>query len=320
MNENHTKTQKKSYIKCTKCNKAAIIFQKYSGMHLCKNHFIADVERKIKLTIRKDFKVHKNETIAIALSGGKDSTVLCYILDKIFGKRPDIKLIAITIDEGIAGYRERSLELAKNLTKQLKMKHIIKPFEDEFDITLDELTKKERTKGACSYCGVLRKNLLNKTANKIKASKLATGHNLDDEAQTILLNHLRGDVARTLRLSPKKAIKGLVFRAKPLKNIPEKEVALYAYVNNLPIDFSECPYAHESIRNEVRDMINNFEINHPGTKHALLKSLQKMIELVSDAQDMPNEIDTCTICNEACTNNICKACQLLKKDKKHYAI
>lgn len=297
-------------LQCSKCKRDAIIFQKYSGMHLCQKHFIADVERKIKLTIRKHFNIQKNDVVAIALSGGKDSAVLLYMLHKIFGPRPDVELVAITIDEGIKGYREHTLESAKELTARVGVRHIIRSFKDEFDITLDEIISKEREKGACSYCGVLRKTLLNKTAIEVGATKLATGHNLDDEAQTILLNHLRGDVARMVKLSQPHALEGLVLRAKPLRFVPEKEVALYALVNDLPVDFSECPYAHEAIRGEVRDMLNNFEVAHPGTKYSLLKGFDTMAPMISkEYTDI--ELAKCRICGQACSLDICQACKLL---------
>lgn len=300
-------------LQCSKCKRDAIIFQKYSGMHLCQKHFVADVERKIKLTIRKHFNIQKNDVVAIALSGGKDSAVLLYMLHKIFGPRPDVELVAITIDEGIKGYREHTLESAKELTARVGVRHIIRSFEDEFDITLDEIISKEREKGACSYCGVLRKTLLNKTAIEIGATKLATGHNLDDEAQTILLNHLRGDVARMVKLSQPHALEGLVLRAKPLRFVPEKEVALYALVNDLPVDFSECPYAHEAIRGEVRDMLNNFEVAHPGTKYSLLKGFDTMAPMMSkEYTDI--ELAKCRICGQACSLEICQACKLLGRE------
>ena len=81
-------------------------------MHLCRKHFMEDVERKIKLTIRKHYPVKRNEVIAVAVSGGKDSSVLLYMLHKILGERPDIRLIALSVDEGIAGYRHNTLEQA----------------------------------------------------------------------------------------------------------------------------------------------------------------------------------------------------------------
>lgn len=297
-------------IKCKKCNREAVIFQKYSGMHLCKRHFIEDVERKIKLTIRKDYNIKKNDVIAVALSGGKDSSVALYIMHKILGDRPDIQIVAVSVDEGIHGYRPHSLELAKQLTETLGVRHIIKSFKDEHGVTMDELAVMEREKGTCSYCGVLRKSVLNRAALEIGATKLVTGHNLDDEAQTILLNHFRGDMERMVRLSPSAAIEGLVLRAKPLRNIPEKEVALYALINSLPVDFSECPYAGEALRGEIRELLNSFEINHPGTKYSLLRGFDKLVGAL--AKELPPaKIDKCRICGDTCTEDICQACKLL---------
>ena len=297
-------------IKCKKCNHEAVIFQKYSGMHLCKRHFIEDVERKIKLTIRKEYNIKKNDVIAVALSGGKDSSVALYIMHKILGERPDIQIVAISVDEGINGYRPQSLELAKQLTETLGIRHIIKSFKDEHGITMDELAVMEREKGTCSYCGVLRKSVLNRAALEIGATKLVTGHNLDDEAQTILLNHFRGDMERMVRLSPSAAIEGLVMRAKPLRNIPEKEVALYALINSLPVDFSECPYAGEALRGEIRELLNSFEVNHPGTKYSLLRGFDKLVGAL--AKELPPaKIDKCRICGDTCTEDLCQACKML---------
>jgi uncharacterized protein (TIGR00269 family) len=297
-------------IKCKKCNHEAIIFQKYSGMHLCKKHFVEDVERKIKLTIRKGYSIQKNDLIAVALSGGKDSSVALYVMHKILGNRPDIEIVAISVDEGIHGYRSNSLELAKNLTKTLGIRHIIRSFKEAHGVTMDELAASDREKGTCSYCGVLRKNILNKAAREIGATKLVTGHNLDDEAQTILLNHFRGDVERMVRLAPPVAIEGLILRAKPLRNIPEKEVALYALVNSLPVDFSECPYAGEALRGEVRELLNNFETRHPGTKYSLLRGFDKLAGALGKELP-PARIEKCRICGETCTEDICQACKLL---------
>ncbi|ETA69245.1 TIGR00269 family protein [Methanolobus sp. WCC1] len=303
-------------IKCNKCNNDAIIFQKYSGMHLCRKHFIEDVERKIKLTIRKHYSIKRNEVIAIGLSGGKDSSTTLYILHKLFGKRPDIELVGISIDEGIAGYRPDTIESARELTSKLGVRHIVRSFRDEYDTTMDKIAPQKREKGACSYCGVLRKSLINKIALEVGATKLAIGHNLDDEAQTILLNHLKGDVSRMVRLAPPKELEGLVLRMKPLRHIPEKEIALYAYLHDLPLGFGGCPYAHEAMRKEIRAMLNEFEVKHPGTKYALLSGFDKVSGILG--REYPQEgLQKCIICGQACTENVCQACKLLKRDQSY---
>jgi uncharacterized protein (TIGR00269 family) len=299
-------------MKCQRCSKSAVIYQKYSNTHLCRTHFITDVERKIKRDIRKFRMVQKGERIAVALSGGKDSIVLLYVLDKIFQNRKDLELSAITIDEGIIGYRKRTLEYAVKLTHDLGIPHTIRSFGERFGVTLDELTKKKEH-AACTLCGVLRKNLLNRTARELGTDKLAIGHNLDDESQTILMNYLRGDMDRLKRMLPNVKQPGLVMRIKPLRSIPEKEVALYGFMNDLPVSMDECPYAGEALRNEIREMLNNYEVKHPGTKYSLLGGYETIAEALRSPD---NQIATCRICGEPGSDTVCKTCKLLGKPEE----
>ncbi len=298
-------------MKCQKCSKSAVIYQKYSNAHLCKAHFIEDVERKIKRDIRKFRMIERGDRIAVALSGGKDSTVLLYVLGKIFQNRRDIELLAITIDEGIRGYRENTLPHAVKLTDELGVQHTLTSFEEGFGIMLDDLTRKKEH-AACTLCGVLRKNLLNKVARELNADKLATGHNLDDEAQTILMNYLRGDVDRLKRMSG--AVQpGLIMRIKPLRSIPEKEAALYGFLNALPVSTDECPYAGEALRNEIREMLNNYDVKHPGTKYSLLKGFDAISEALPIAM---TQIVQCKTCGGPSSEALCKTCRLLGRTRE----
>ncbi|MDF1534731.1 MAG: TIGR00269 family protein, partial [Methanosarcinaceae archaeon] len=95
--------------------------------------------------------------------------------------------------------------------------------------------------------------------------------------------------------------------------IPEKEVALYAIVSDLTVDFSECPYAHEAIRGEVRNMLNVFEVAHPGTKYSLLKGFDTMAPIISK-EYLNVELAKCRICGEPCSFEICQACKLLGRE------
>lgn len=296
-------------MKCQRCGKSAVIFQKYSNAHLCRIHFIEDAERKIKRDIRKFKMIGRNEKIAVALSGGKDSVVLMYVLNKVFRDRPDLEFIAITIDEGIKGYREHTLLHAEKLTDRLSVTHIIKSFKNEFNSTLDDLIQ-EKGKFPCSLCGVLRKNILNKTAREIGADRIAIGHNLDDESQTILMNYMRGDIDRLKRMIPGNIQKGMVPRIKPLRSIPEKEVALYGFLNDLPVSMDECPYAGSALRNEIREMLNSYEVNHPGTKYSLLGGYESISKFLKPSD---TQIIFCDKCGEPSSEKICKTCRLLEQ-------
>ena len=140
------------------------------------------------------------------------------------------------------------------------------------------------------------------------ADKLAMGHNLDDEAQTILMNYLRGDMDRLKRMLPNVEQPGLVMRIKPLRSIPEKEVALYGFLNDLPVSIDECPYAGEALRNEIREILNNYEVKHPGTKYSLLGGFETISESLSSPD---SRIMTCKICGEPSSETLCKTCRLL---------
>lgn len=294
-------------MKCQRCPKSAVIYQKYSNAHLCKSHFIEDVERKIKRDIRKFKMIGRGDRIVVALSGGKDSIALLYILHKIFKDRPDLEIIALTIDEGIKGYRANTLSHAIMLTNELGIAHTIRSFDDVFGTTMDDLViKKEHA--ACTLCGVLRKNILNKAARELCADKIAIGHNLDDESQTILMNYMRGDMDRLQRMLPGLIQPGMIPRIKPLRSVPEKEVALYGFLNDLPVSMDECPYAGDALRNEIREIINNYEVRHPGTKYSLLGGFETISEMLR-----PNvtEIFKCDKCGEPSSEKVCKTCRLL---------
>jgi len=294
-------------MKCQRCPKSAVIYQKYSNAHLCRSHFIEDVERKIKRDIRKFKMIGRGDRIVVALSGGKDSIALLYILHKIFKDRPDLEIIALTIDEGIKGYRANTLSHAIKLTNELGIAHTIRSFEDVFGTTMDDLVNiKEHA--ACTLCGVLRKNILNKAARELGADKIAIGHNLDDESQTILMNYMRGDMDRLRRMLPGSIQPGMIPRIKPLRSIPEKEAALYGFLNDLPVSMDECPYAGDALRNEIREMINNYEVRHPGTKYSLLGGFETISQTLCPPA---TQVFKCDKCGEPSSEKVCKTCILL---------
>jgi len=184
---------------CSRCNKKAVIELKYSGEFLCKSCFLELFEKRVRRTIRVNKLLKNTDKTAVALSGGKDSAVVLYILNELSKKAPRSELIAITIDQGIERLQKSGLNAAKSLCKKLGVEHYIYSFWEEFGTTLDEIVegskKLENPAPACSYCGVLRRKLLNEKARELGVTKIATGHNLDDEIQTAMMNFIRGDLS-----------------------------------------------------------------------------------------------------------------------------
>ena len=298
---------------CSKCKKPAITFIRYNGSHLCKSHFIEYFEKRVKKDIKKQGKTIKNIKIGVALSGGKDSTVILHLINDIFSKRSNCEIFAITVDEGIKGYRPESIKIASSNCKKLGIKHFIVSFKDFIGITLDDIASKDDELAECSYCGVFRRLCLNTKARDLCVDKLVTGHNLDDMAQSILMNFVNSDLQKLARLGPHKKIQpGLVPRMLPIRTIPEKEVALYAILKNIEYHDGECPYAIHALRGDFKEAIDNLEYKHPGTRHSILSSYDDLKELLVEKYP-PTELNKCAICGEPTSQKLCKACLLKKR-------
>lgn len=265
--------------------------------------------------------ISKNDRIALGLSGGKDSVTVMHLLNQITENRLDIELIAITIDEGIKDYRNESIPIAEKNAKQLGIEHKIVSFKETYGYTLDELlvltkSQKRRLK-ACAYCGVFRRSLLNKAARELGATKVVTGHNLDDDVQAILMNFMRSDIERESRLGPKTEPRHskLVARVKPLREVPEREVALYALLNGIEVHLGECPYAGESFRQVIRNWLNEVESKYPGTKFAILRGFDKLLPTLKEKFGHP-PLQECKYCGEPTQYKVCKACELSQNLKR----
>jgi uncharacterized protein (TIGR00269 family) len=249
------------------------------------------------------------DRIAVALSGGKDSTALLILLNRLLPALPDVQLIAITIDEGITGYREETIRSAERLTRHLGIEHHCISFTDLFGDSLDTFLKGRETQ-ACSICGILRKKALVVGAREAGSTKLATGHNLDDEAQSVLMNVFRSDLPRLVRNSGADSSGNFIPRIKPLSLISEKEIAMYLMLNDAWSELPECPYTHYALRREVRSMLSGFEYKHPGTMLHLMES-KKKIERYCAGSVISEPLHSCRACGDPCSGDLCQACNLL---------
>jgi len=304
--------------KCTLCQRREAIYMRpYSGEKLCVKCFINSIEEKVQATISKYEMFQFDDRIAVAVSGGKDSVTLLNILAKIERKFPKSKLFAVTVDEGIKGYRDEAVEIAKENCNKLGIKHLIVSFKELYGYDLDEIVEvvRRRKPGLtpCAYCGVLRRKALNLAARKVKANKLATAHSLDDEVQTILLNILHGDPLRLARAKPVSddIHPKLVKRVKPFCEIPEREIALYAYLRKIRFQSFPCPYASEALRNDVRNMLNRLEEKHPGTKFTVFRSIEKLRPAIENLI-VKEKLRNCRYCGEPTTSDTCMPCQMLR--------
>jgi len=300
---------------CHRCPEEAIIDIKYSGASLCKKHFAEYVERRVQKEIRLQGKLSGKAKLAIAVSGGKDSMSMLYILSQVFANHRDVELLTLIVDEGLTGYREKSVKLATEYSEKLNVPYEVLSFEESFGIRMDEVAALGEEWRPRTYCGVLRRNLLNRRARELGVDKIAFGHNLDDMSQSVLMNIVNGDVQRLVRLGPhRRAQKGLVPRMIPLRIVPETEVKLYADVMEIPYLDMHCPSRPRAHRLVFLDLINKMEADTPGTRHSILSSYDQMIEPLR-AHFPPAELNNCKSCDEPSMGDVCKACELLAKAK-----
>ncbi|MDY6761736.1 MAG: TIGR00269 family protein [Candidatus Nanohaloarchaea archaeon] len=300
---------------CTKCGDPAVITREYEGRSLCRKHFSRSVEEQVKATMREHNLVDDGDTIAVGLSGGKDSGVLLQILADTFGDRPDIGIEAVCVHEGIDPYRGESVEQAEEMCDRLDVPIHVVSYEDEYDVTMDEVMVKQPEMHSCSYCGVLRRDAINRKAREIGADKLAVGHNLDDEVQSAVMNLLRGDVSRLARMGAKThrvPSDRFTRRIKPLRDVREREIALYAEVNDLEVHIETCPHAEGALRADIRNFLNDLEQERPGIKNTALSSIDELLPVLrenfyGDAAD----VTPCEECGEPSSRDVCRKCELL---------
>ncbi|KAL6234124.1 hypothetical protein BDW75DRAFT_231424 [Aspergillus navahoensis] len=234
-------------------------------------------------TITSNSLFHPGERIAIGASGGKDSTVLASVL-RTLNERYNygLDLCLLSIDEGIRGYRDDSLETVKRNAVQYNMPLVIVGYGELYGWTMDQVVEQIGKKGNCTYCGVFRRQALDRGAERLGIKHVVTGHNADDVAETVMMNLLRGDLSRLSRGTS--IVTGSaasdIKRSKPLKYAYEKEIVLYAHHKQLDYFSTECIYSPEAFRGSARTLIKDLEKIRPSSILDIVRSGEEMAVLV----------------------------------------
>ena len=195
-----------------------------------------------------------------------------------------LELVLLSIDEGIKGYRDDSLETVKRNAVQYDMPLKIVGYDELYGWTMDQVVEAIGKKGNCTYCGVFRRQALDRGAKMLGIKHVVTGHNADDVAETILMNLLRGDLPRLARSTS--IVTGDstsdVRRSKPLKYAYEKEIVLYAHHKKLDYFSTECLYSPEAFRGSARTLIKSLERVRPSAILDVVRSGEDMAKLVPE--------------------------------------
>lgn len=237
---------------------------------------------------------------------------------KLLNERHDygLQLFLLSIDEGITGYRDDSLETVKRNQVQYGLPLKILSYKELYGWTMDAIVEQTGLKNNCTFCGVFRRRALDKGADHLECDVIATGHNADDVAETILMNILRGDIARLKRSTnivtncgEDESNESTIPRVKPFKYCYEKEIVMYAYFKSLDYFSTECIYAPNSYRGFARTFLKDLESIRPSVIIDIIHSGETMS--VRQSVRLPTR-GVCTRCGQISSQSVCKACVMLQ--------
>ncbi|HEY6586753.1 MAG TPA: TIGR00269 family protein, partial [Nitrososphaeraceae archaeon] len=258
--------------------------------------------------------INYGDKIAVGVSGGKDSLSLLLVLNNIFERKKTNDIIAITIDEGIDGYRNESLRIVKDFCSKLNVKNEFFSYKELFGLNMDEsmLLRPSEKMTSCSICGTFRRRAIDIAADYVGANVIATGHNLDDHLQSFMINIIAGDVNRIGWIYPEPIYYGKneLKKIKPFIEIYEREIVFYALQQNIPFQSEQCPYQDESIRSEIREFFNSLEETRSGVKYNTYNSLLKISKILKNYDSSVK--NKCRICGHDSTRAVCSVCKNIK--------
>jgi uncharacterized protein (TIGR00269 family) len=272
--------------------------------------FTLAFEKKVKNSIDKYKLIRKTDKVAVAISGGKDSTALLYII-----KKYGYDVTGLFIDLGIADNSCENLKRIKAFCKKNSIPLKIFDLTKETGYSMADICGKyQKTAKStnCAICGVIKRYYLNKIAREINADKIATGHNLDDEAENVLLNIFSNNYNLCFGLGPISEKKGgelFVQRIKPLYNCLNKESKKYAELMGFDIYPSICPLKANAFRKDIREMLANIEKIGKSAKENIVKNFCMILNKLR-TEKKGIKMVKCEKCSEPSRNKICKKCTI----------
>mgnify|MGYP000167908763 CR=1 FL=1 len=301
--------------RCSKCGSPAAVELRYANLRLCPAHFSEFFVRRVARTIKRYRMLRRGDRVLVAVSGGKDSMVLLDVLSKL-ASDAEVSLVGAVIDLGIRGYSSDAVRCAVRGFEERGVEYVVVNLKREYGFSLDDARRAERRlrRRVCSVCGVVKRYVLNDVALKLGASKVATGHNLDDVAQYVLTGVLSGDYEQLARIYPVSTseVEGLVTRVKPLAETPEEDVLAYAELNSIDFLRSKCPYSAEASGLELKRLIAELDARHPGIKVSMVRNFFKRLQPILAERYLSGgpRLRRCEACGMPTTSRLCSFCRI----------
>jgi len=290
-------------MKCNRCRGAAIVEVRRHNAAYCKECFIHVFREQVKRAIRQHDMVSAGDRVLVAVSGGKDSLALWDVLLEL-----GYDAAGLYLGLGIGGYSNRSGEVTKAFAAERDAELIVVDLERDYGYDIPTAGMKG-SRSTCAVCGLSKRYVFNRAAMEGGFDVVATGHNLDDEAATLLGNTLRWQTEYIARQSPALPAKdGMVKKVKPLFRLSELETAAYAFLRDIDYIVEECPLVGGNTQLRYKDAMNAIEATSPGTKaQFFLGYLERGRPLFRTADD--TELSACERCGQPTPGRFCAFCR-----------
>lgn len=302
-------------MKCKTCAAKAVIEVRRHNAAFCKGCFSTHVERQVQRTIDAEKMLSKGDRVLVAVSGGKDSLSLWEVLHRL-----GYSTTGFHIALGIGDYSPLAREKVEAYAKGQGLPLLVTDVKEEYDFTIPELAL-HTPRTPCSACGLSKRYLMNRTALEAGFTVLATGHNLDDAASTLLGNLLHWQTEQLGRTQPamRATHPKLVKTVKPLIRLTERETLAYTMLRGIDFHEDECPNAAGATSLLYKDVLNQLEHASPGAKQSFYSGFLKKGRPAFSAHTEGIELKECEVCGQATTTDACAFCRMMEQARRRAA-
>ena len=290
-------------MKCRSCRGPAVIEVRRHHAAFCAEHFLGMVRGQVERAIQRYDMFAPDDRILVAVSGGKDSLALW---DLLLDLGYDVSGLYLGL--GIEGYSDRSHDVVRAFAEGRRARLVSVDLANEhgFDVPT---AGARGARSTCAVCGLSKRYVFNRAALEGGYDVIATGHNLDDEAATLLGNTLRWQTDAIARQAPMlPAADGMVKKVKPLHRLSELETAAYAFLRGIDYVVEECPLVAGNTQLRYKASMNAIEETSPGTKAQFFLGYLERGRPLFAAQDDPH-LQPCGRCGQPTTGRFCAFCR-----------
>jgi tRNA-5-methyluridine54 2-sulfurtransferase len=300
--------------RCVVCRALAVIEEPRHRSAWCPPHFVDHVHNQLRKAIDSppgapagERMFSYSDRLLVAVSGGKDSLALWDALLTL-GYRVD----GLYIGLGIGGYSSRSEVICRRFADERGAHLHVVDLAETYGYTTPTGAQASG-RSTCGVCGLSKRYVFNRVAVDHGYDVVLTGHNLDDEAATLLGNVLRWQDGFLARQHPVLPATGTnqVRKCKPLYRLSEREMAAYCVVRGIDYVVEECPLVEGNTGHELKAALDLMESGSPGAKAQFLFGFldRQPSWFGGQGSEQDADLSACASCGMPTTTDTCAFCR-----------